>query len=142
MTTGTGIDRASLRPAPNTTVRDFVPHGSVLPHVDLAICHAGHGTVMAALAHGVPLLCLPMGRDQPMVAQRVEAFGAGRTLAPESDAATIRRVVAEALVDAAVRDGAREIASLIARRDGAAIAAEHLLAMLQSARTPRSFAHR
>jgi UDP:flavonoid glycosyltransferase YjiC (YdhE family) len=128
MTTGTGIDRASLRPAPNTTVRDFVPHGSVLPHVDLAICHAGHGTVMAALAHGVPLLCLPMG--------------AGRTLAPESDAAAIRRVVAEALVDAAVRDGAREIASLIARRDGAAIAAEHLLAMLQSARTPRSFAHR
>ena len=50
MTTGTGIDRGSLRPAPNTTIRDFVPHQSVLPHVDLVICHAGHGTVMTALA--------------------------------------------------------------------------------------------
>ncbi len=140
ITTGTGIDRGSLRPGPNATVCDFVPHEAVLPYVDLAICHAGHGTVMAALAHGVPLLCLPMGRDQPMVAARVEAFGAGRSLGPDSDAATIRRTAAALLDDPGVRDGARYMASLIARRRGGVVAAEQLLAMLPSTPTPRSHA--
>jgi len=36
----------------------------VFPLADLVITHAGHGTLMRALSHGLPLVCLPMGRDQ------------------------------------------------------------------------------
>jgi hypothetical protein len=35
-------------------------------------------TTMAALGHGVPLLCTPIGRDQFFNAERVQALGAGR----------------------------------------------------------------
>ena len=33
---------------------------------------------MAGAGAGVPMLCMPMGRDQPFVASRVEALGLGR----------------------------------------------------------------
>ena len=58
----------------------FVPHGEVLPHASLVVTHAGMGTVMSALSHGVPLLCLPLGRDQFFNAAMVERLGAGRAL--------------------------------------------------------------
>jgi MGT family glycosyltransferase len=131
MTTGNGIDQAAIRQAPNLTVRDFVPHQSVMPQVDLAICHAGHGTVMAALTHGLPLLCLPMGRDQPMVAERVEALGAGRSLGPDAGPAAIRTVVNEMLGDGRFRENAQRMASLIAQLEGGAVAAQELQAMLE-----------
>jgi hypothetical protein len=35
---------------------------------------ARHGTVMAAIAAGVPLVCVPMGRDQPAVALVFRSF--------------------------------------------------------------------
>ncbi|MEP6753590.1 MAG: nucleotide disphospho-sugar-binding domain-containing protein, partial [Candidatus Dormiibacterota bacterium] len=116
----------------NLTMREFIPHTFVMPYVDLAICHAGHGTVMSALTHGVPMLCFPMGRDQPMVAERVEAVGAGRTLSPDSDPGAIRKVAEEMLGDRSFREGAQRMASLIAQRAGAAVAAEHLEAMLDT----------
>ncbi|HSS95197.1 MAG TPA: glycosyltransferase [Candidatus Dormibacteraeota bacterium] len=141
MTTSNGIDHAAIRQSSNLTVRDFVPHRSVMPHVDLAICHAGHGTVMSALAHGVPLLCLPMGRDQPMVAERVEALGAGRSLGADADPTAIRRVVEEMLGDRRFRENSQRMASLIAQREGGAVAAEELQAMLRVATFPRPSAH-
>lgn len=142
MTTGNGIDQAAIRQAPNLTLRDFVPHQSVMPQVDLAICHAGHGTVMAALTHGLPLLCLPMGRDQPMVAERVEALGAGRRLGPDAGPAAIRRVVEEMLGDGRFRENAQRMASLIAQREGGAVAAQELKAMLEVESSARLAANR
>jgi len=41
----------------------------------LVISHAGHGIVMKALYHGVPMILVPWGRDQPGVAARAEALG-------------------------------------------------------------------
>lgn len=37
-------------------VEKFVPQAFLLPHCAAVICHAGAGTVLGALAHGVPLL--------------------------------------------------------------------------------------
>lgn len=130
MTTGMGVDPNVLHPARNTVVRAFVPHTAVLSHVDLVVCHAGHGTVMAALAAGVPLLCLPMGRDQPMVAARVVAVGAGRSLNSESPTAAIRATVKAMLADGGYRKAASRMASIIAR-DGATPASDELVAMLR-----------
>ncbi|HYR07476.1 MAG TPA: glycosyltransferase [Longimicrobium sp.] len=75
------------------------PHARVFPHAAAIVTHAGHGTVMRALAHGVPLLCLPMGRDQDDNAARVFARGAGLRLrpsaAPPRIAAALRRLLDE-----------------------------------------------
>ena len=43
----------------------------MLPHAALVVTHAGWQTINAALADGVPLVCVPDGRDQPDNAARV-----------------------------------------------------------------------
>lgn len=51
---------------------------------DLALCHAGHGTVCGMLQAGIPLLLLPTNLEQSMTARRVEEYGAG-LVAPEPE---------------------------------------------------------
>ena len=82
MTVGTVIDPGAIEPAPNVAMHRYLPHAALLPDCALVVTHAGFGTVMAVLAHGVPLLCLPMGRDQHENAARL--MDAGVTLADPS----------------------------------------------------------
>jgi UDP:flavonoid glycosyltransferase YjiC (YdhE family) len=68
--------RTALGAVPdNVYLSDYVPHSTVLPDSRLVISHAGHGIVMKALYHGVPMVLVPWGRDQPGVAARAEALG-------------------------------------------------------------------
>jgi MGT family glycosyltransferase len=115
LTLGGVVPIDAVAAPPNVTVRDFVAHDLVLPHMDLVITHAGMSTITASLAAGVPLVCIPQGREQPLNAARVASTGAGRVVAPEAPAAEIA-----AAVDAALRD---EPARVAARRFAAAIAA-------------------
>lgn len=69
----------------------------MLPEVALVICHAGMWTVMTALRHGIPLVCVPAGRDQDNNAQRVAALGAGRVLAADAGTGELREAVADVL---------------------------------------------
>src|SRR5262245_40033605 len=41
----------------------------------MIIGHAGHGMVMNALRHGVPMVLVPWGRDQTAVAARAANMG-------------------------------------------------------------------
>jgi UDP:flavonoid glycosyltransferase YjiC (YdhE family) len=63
-------------------VERFVPQRALLPRAAAVVSHAGSGTVVSALACGVPLVLLPMGADQPWNADRCEALGVGRVLDP------------------------------------------------------------
>lgn len=91
----------------------------MFPQADLVISHGGHGTVIAALAAGVPVLCLPMGRDQGDVAARVVWHSAGLRL----------------LGEPRFRDGARRLARALAEEDGARGAVGELEALAGAART-------
>ena len=83
MTLGTGRDPKPLGTlAPNIHVADFVPQSLLLPHCALVICHAGAGTTLGALAEGLPLLVLPQGADQYLIAECIVSTGAGIRLAP------------------------------------------------------------
>lgn len=83
VTVGREIDPASLGPQPpHVTVARFVPQADVLPHADLVVSHGGSGSVLGSLAHGVPLLVIPMGADQPLNAGRVVDLGCGVALDP------------------------------------------------------------
>lgn len=96
VTTGRAVELTGSLPA-NVEVRRWVPHAEVLPEAALVVTHAGMGTAMAALAHGVPLVCLPMGRDQLDVAARVVHAGAGLRLSPKVGERRIAAAVREAL---------------------------------------------
>jgi MGT family glycosyltransferase len=78
MTVGTVVDPGVIAPAPNVALHRYLPHAALLPDCAVVVTHAGFGTVMTVLVHGVPLLCLPMGRDQHENAARIAACGAGR----------------------------------------------------------------
>jgi UDP:flavonoid glycosyltransferase YjiC (YdhE family) len=61
--------------------------------------HAGHGTTLRALRAGVPIVALPMGRDQNDNAARIEYHGVGLRLDASASsqhiAAAIQRVIGE-----------------------------------------------
>lgn len=75
------------------------PHAEVLRHAAAVITHCGHGTTIKSLAAGVPLLCIPMGRDQNDTAVRVTLKGAGLRLQPSASGAQVavalRRILDE-----------------------------------------------
>jgi MGT family glycosyltransferase len=97
ITTGRAVDPAQIEAAGNVTVVESAPHQAILPEAAVVITHAGHGTVIKALAAGVPLVCMPMGRDQHDNTTRVLRLGAGvrvrKGAGPDRIAAAVRRVL-------------------------------------------------
>ncbi|HLI67858.1 MAG TPA: nucleotide disphospho-sugar-binding domain-containing protein [Caulobacteraceae bacterium] len=124
VTTGRGIDPAALTAGENTTVARHVAHEAVLPESDLLISHAGHGTVMAGASCGAPLLCLPMGRDQSIVAAQVEALGIGRVADQHASPNDLRAEINAALADEEVKRAARAFARSVAGQTSAGRAAD------------------
>src|SRR6202023_2067331 len=55
----------------------YAPQLEIVKRAALVITHAGLNTTLESLAEGVPLVCIPLGNDQPGVAARVAARGAG-----------------------------------------------------------------
>ena len=129
VTTGPSIDPATVRRGENTQVVSYVPHVDLLPNISLVITHAGLGTVMAALGAGVPLLCVPMGRDQFFNAERTEALGAGRMLPPDAGVSMIAAAATEILGDGTFTDAAKRMAAAIGTYDGARGAADVLASL-------------
>jgi MGT family glycosyltransferase len=93
VTIGPGLGTESFPAPSNVHVCASAPHGEILRDAALTITHAGHGTVIRALAAGVPLVCLPMGRDQNDNAARVVARGVGLRLKPKASTAAIQQAV-------------------------------------------------
>ncbi|HEX6234150.1 MAG TPA: glycosyltransferase [Jiangellaceae bacterium] len=114
---------------PNVHVARFVPHASVLPHAAAVVTHAGHGTVMAALRHGLPLVCLPMGRDQGDIAARVAWHGAGVRLSARSNAAKIGTRIEQVLRDPAFTTAAQRLAATIAETEAAGTGVNELVGL-------------
>lgn len=83
VTCGYGADPIAFEPLPRTVVvEQYVSQALLLPRCSAVICHGGAGTVSGALAHGVPLICLPREADQFANAEQVARVGAGITLQP------------------------------------------------------------
>jgi MGT family glycosyltransferase len=74
-------DPAALGPLPaNVLVRRSVPQPDVLARAALFVTHGGMNSVNEAMYAGVPMLVVPQGADQPLVAGRVVELGAGLSL--------------------------------------------------------------
>lgn len=137
VTTGPAIDPERLRAAGNCEVHRYLPHDEVLPSVSLVIGHGGHATTMRALAWNRPLLIMPMHPmlDQPMIGQTVSEHGAGEVLPGTASPARIAEAVGRLLSDGPHRAAAERLGAKIRARDGAAVAADRLTAVLAPARS-------
>jgi UDP:flavonoid glycosyltransferase YjiC (YdhE family) len=118
LTAGPALDIRGLRIPANTRSIEYVPHRSVFPHAALVITHAGWQTINAALADGVPLLCIPDGRDQPDNAARVLVAGAGLRASKNAPSRKLRRAITRSLGDPVLKQGAEAMAAALARSDG------------------------
>jgi MGT family glycosyltransferase len=111
-------------PAPNLRVAAWVSHSDLLPHTDVVITTGGAGTVLAALATGVPLVIVPTEWDKPEIAQRVVAAGAGVRLAPRHcTPERLRASVEHVLSEPSFRQNARRLATIFGGYGGPAQAA-------------------
>lgn len=114
VTMGNALDgKAFVAPA-NVEIVRGASHDAILPQAAAVITHAGHGTTLRALRAGVPILALPMGRDQNENAARVEYHGVGLRLDPRASAekisAALRRILSEPEFTANARRLSRALA--------------------------------
>jgi UDP:flavonoid glycosyltransferase YjiC (YdhE family) len=111
--------RPPPRPLPvpaNARVVEWVSYARTMPRCDAVVCHAGHGTVVRALASGVPLVACPAAGDMAENAARVSWAGAGvslprRLVTPRGVRLAVERLLGEPRFAArarALRDWARE----------------------------------
>jgi len=133
VTTG-AVAPAALRAPANVEVHQYLPHDEIMPSASMVVGHGGHSTTMRALAHGMPLLILPMNRitDQPMIGEAVFRAGAGRVLPKTASPAEIRSAVGSLLQDPSYRDAAEAICARLRSKDGAAGAADELECLLKT----------
>jgi UDP:flavonoid glycosyltransferase YjiC (YdhE family) len=93
----------------------YVPHAAILPWASAVVTHAGHGTLTAALAHGLPIVAIPNeAADQPALAAQAARLGAGIHLHDEGATATaIASAIRTVLDDSTYAANARALGDRI-----------------------------
>ena len=129
VTLGPVLDPADFPASSNVAVVRSAPHSQLLGRACLFITHCGHGSTLRPLMAGVPLLCIPLGRDQPDNAARVVTAGAGLRLSKDATAQDIRSSVESLLAEPAYAIAAKALGAQI-RQDAAARNAEDILEAL------------
>ncbi len=103
--------RLPPRPLPvpeNTRIVDWVSYSRTMPLADVVICHAGHGTLVRALASGCAVIACPAVGDMNENAARLDWAGAGvrvprRFISPRSLELALERVLDDQRIGARAR---------------------------------------
>jgi UDP:flavonoid glycosyltransferase YjiC (YdhE family) len=104
LVTGSADDEAAQDPGIRYV--GFVPLARILPDADLVVSAGGTGTVLSALAAGLPLVIRPVAADHPFNAARAEQLGAARIITDPGDVGAAAQTV---LSDPAFRQAARGV---------------------------------
>jgi UDP:flavonoid glycosyltransferase YjiC (YdhE family) len=126
LTLGPAVGRDALRVPDSIAVEAFADHDRLLPDTAAVVDHGGLGTVLRVLAHGVPQLLLPLGRDQALNADRVQQLGAGIRLPTDASPGRIRIALRALLTDPRFAAEAARVARRIAADEPDRTAAEAL----------------
>lgn len=118
VTLGLAMEDEHFEVPENVKIVKSVKHSLVFPHADLVITHAGHGTVIRALANGLPLICLPMGRDQNDNAIKVMLKGCGIKLPKTAKPRQIRKAVEKILKEPSYQLNANRMKKEILSNEG------------------------
>jgi MGT family glycosyltransferase len=135
--TSAGVDPDGFTVPTNARLERYLPHAPVLGRAGCVVCHAGMGIVQKALSAGVPVCCVPFGRDQFEVARRVAVAGAGVILpARRLNRDRLRAAVRETISRA---PAARLLAAAFATAGGPAVAADALETLVGNQATTQAF---
>jgi calicheamicin 3'-O-methyl-rhamnosyltransferase len=135
-TTGADDNLAAVpNPSERLHVERFIPQSAVLPHCDLVVCHAGSGTMLGALSHGLPMLLLPHAADQFDNADLSVNRGVGiRLLAGEVSAGAVASATRHLLSDPRYAHAAAEVRDQLRALPGPETAVERCEVLVSSCR--------
>jgi MGT family glycosyltransferase len=109
----------------NARLVPWVSYSRTMPHADVVVCHAGHGTLVRALSCGCAVVACPAIGDMSENAARVDWAGAGvRVPRRFATPRVLRLAVERALDDPSISARARELAAWSRGHDSGATAAE------------------
>jgi UDP:flavonoid glycosyltransferase YjiC (YdhE family) len=134
LTLGPAVSAEAIRTPRNVEASPYADHDQLLPRCAAVITHGGLGTTLRALAHGKPLLLLPLGRDQQFIAGRVVEFGAGICLPLEVSPGEIASALVELLAQPQYSEAAADAATTIAADEPDERATEALLSLARLAK--------
>jgi MGT family glycosyltransferase len=119
-TTGANLDPDELGSQPESVrIERHLPQSEILPRCRAMVSHGGSGSILGALAHGLPSVLLPMGADQPHNAARCEQLGVARVLdAIRATPHAVREAAAEVMNHPSYRAAAELVADEIAALPG------------------------
>lgn len=122
---GGGLDPALFTGVPgDPIVVGFAPQLELIKRAAVVITHAGINTALESLMEGVPMVAIPIGNDQPGVAARVRARGAGIVLSRRSiSPGTVANAVRQVLQDGQYKNAALRIQAGMREIDGPGLAA-------------------
>lgn len=134
-TVGRALDPGVLgRQPPNVHVERYIPQAQLLPHCSLVVSHGGSGSVIGALAHGLPMVLIPIGADQPRNARRCDDLQVARVLpALEATPDRVRAATSAVLADSTYRLHAERMRDEIAALPGP----DHAVTLLERLATER-----
>ncbi|MCX7900292.1 MAG: glycosyltransferase, partial [Methylocystis sp.] len=125
------LEEARALAAEDAFVAAYVPHSRVFPRAAAIVHHGGIGTTGQALRAGAPQLVTPLMGDQTDNGARLGRLGVARMLKPEwATVDSLTRELSCLLGDEAYARKTREIAPLIAKEDGARVAAESIAGLI------------
>jgi UDP:flavonoid glycosyltransferase YjiC (YdhE family) len=133
LTLGPAVSVEAIRVPGNIEASPYGDHDQLLPGCAAVVTHGGLGTTLRSLAHGTPLLLLPLGRDQQFNAGRVVEFGAGIRLPAEASPDEIGSALVELLARPQFREAATDAAAAIAAGRPDETATEALLSLASPA---------
>jgi UDP:flavonoid glycosyltransferase YjiC (YdhE family) len=126
VTLGPAVARSAVRVPAGVEVLASGDHDLLMAESVAVVGHGGLGTVLRALAHGVPQLMLPLGRDQGFNAGRVTQLGAGMRRPADASPVRIGTALQRLLDDRGFAEAARRAAARIAADEPDRAAAEAL----------------
>ena len=108
----------------NTRVVEWLPYSRTMPRCEVVVCHAGHGTLVRALACGCAVVACPAVGDMNENAARLDWAGAGvRVPRRFAYPRPLRMAVERALAEPLIRARAGQLAKWMATHDPGATAA-------------------
>ncbi len=115
----------------NARVERTLSHAAALERAAVLVSHAGHGAVLKALWHGVPMVLVPWGRDQPGVAARAEALGTAVVVDRDTaDAESISAAIDTCLTSEQMHAAANRHRSRLANTEPQVVAADRVESLL------------
>ncbi|MEH6648347.1 glycosyltransferase [Sulfitobacter sp.] len=114
LTTGINMDGSLLTDIPdNVIVEAWVPQDDVFSYASAIVHHCGSGTLIGALAAGLPSIAVPLFADQPSNAEQIEKIGAGVAVF-DLDVASLQNAIMRVLDDDSFRVSSERCAKEIA----------------------------